>query len=62
MAMQKKKEGVEYRAITAGRCGEDFVKSLRVIGISCSVLVFCMSVDYHKTWAINYSNVSLQRH
>ena len=61
VSLQKKKEGIEYRAITAGRCGEEFVQSLREIGIDCSVLVFCMSVDYHKTWAVHYSNVSVTK-
>ena len=61
VALQKKKEGTEYRAITAGRCGEDFVQSLRAVGINCSVLVFCMSIDYHKTWAVKYSNVSVTK-
>ena len=57
-ALKKKKDGTHYRAITSGAGGEEFVRSLRV-ECSCSVLVFCRSVDYHKTWARKYRNVEV---
>ena len=50
-ALKKKKSGTEYRAITAGRGGEDFVQKLRGDGVTCKVLVFCGTVKYHKPWA-----------
>ena len=59
--LKKKKTGTEYRAITAGSGGKEFVSSLRTEGIHCKVLVFCQSVDYHKTWATSYHNVEVTR-
>ena len=50
-ALKKRKPGTEYRAMTAGRGGEDFVKKLRREGITCKVLVFCGTVSKHKPWA-----------
>ena len=56
------KEGTEYRVITSGTGGEDFVRTLRgKLCITCKVLVFCMSVGYHKTWAGKYDNVKVTR-
>ena len=60
--LQKKKEGTQYRAITSGSGGEDLVRKLRRDHcIMCKVMVFCTSVDYHKTWARNYGNVKVTR-
>ena len=50
-ALKKRKPGTEYRAMTAGRGGEDFVKKVRGEGITCKVMVFCGTVRYHKPWA-----------
>ena len=58
-ALKRKKEGTEYRAITSGSGGEDFVRQLRGAGIQCKVLVFCRSVDYHKTWARRFPNIEV---
>ena len=58
-ALMKKKDGTQYRAITSGSGGEEFVQKLRRERIMCKVLVFCMSVSYHKTWARNYGNVEV---
>ena len=59
-ALKNKKEGREYRVITSGTGGEEFVHTLRrELRIKCKVLVFCMSVDYHKTWARKYDNVDV---
>ena len=59
-ALQKKKEGTQYRAITSGSGGEEFVRRLRrELSVVCKVLVFCMSVDYHKTWARKYGSVEV---
>ena len=58
-ALKKKKNGTDYRAITAGRGGEDFVSKLRTAGIHCKVMVFCGAVDYHKQWARKFSNVEV---
>ena len=58
-ALKKKKNGTDYRAITAGRGGEDFVSKLRTAEIHCKVMVFCGAVDYHKQWARKFSNVEV---
>ena len=58
-ALKRKKEGTEYRAITSGSGGEDFVRQLRGAGIQCKVLVFCCAVDYHKMWARRFPNVEV---
>lgn len=58
-ALNRKKEGTEYRVITSGSGGEDLVRRLRGAGIQCKVLVFCTSVDYHKTWAKRFPNVEV---
>ena len=60
--LKKKKEGTQYRAITSGSGGEDFVLKLRrENSIMCKVMVFCMSVDYHKTWARKHSDVKVTK-
>ena len=60
--LKQKKEGTEYRAITSGSGREDLVRKLRrEHSIMCKVMVFCMSVDYHKTWARNYGNVKVTK-
>lgn len=57
-ALKVRKDGTTYRAITSGRGGENFVHSLRIKhSIMCEILVFCGSVDYHRTWASKYRNV-----
>ena len=57
-ALKKKKEGTMYRAVTAGRGGEEFVRSLRAAGIHCKVLVFCgAALVYHREWAKKFSDV-----
>ena len=58
-ALKRKKDGVEYRAMTAGRGGEAFVSCLRGAGISCKVLVFCGAVDHHKQWARKFSEIEV---
>lgn len=59
-ALKMKKDGTIYRAITSGSGGEEFVRKLRgELSVVCEVLVFCMSVDYHKTWACKYRNVKV---
>jgi hypothetical protein len=51
------KSGVDYRVVTAGSEGKEFVnKYLRYSGVQTSVkkypiLVYCMNTDYHRTWA-----------
>ena len=58
-ALKNKKEGREYRVITSGTGGEEFVHKLRSeLSIKCHVLVFTMSVD-HKTWACKYDNTEV---
>lgn len=57
--LKKRKVGTEYRAVTAGRGGEDFVRLLRAAGIHCKVMVFCGAVAYHKEWAKKFSNVEV---
>ena len=57
--LKKRKAGTEYRAMTAGRGGKEFVKSLRAEGIHCRVLVFCGNVELHKTWARDYFHVEV---
>ena len=55
----KQESDVEYRAITAGTGGEDFIKSLRKNGIHCPVLVFCGNFDWHSKWARKFNNVQV---
>ena len=59
--LKNRKAGTEYRAMTAGRGGKEFVKSLRAEGIHCRVLVFCLNVELHKTWARDYFHVEVTR-
>lgn len=58
-ALKKKKEGTEYRVVTAGHGGEELVRSLRSAGVHCHAMVFCKSVNYHKQWAKSFSNVQV---
>ena len=58
-ALKKKKNGIEYRLVTAGHGGEELVRKARSAGVHCHVLVFCCSVDYHKQWANKFSNVQV---
>ena len=58
-ALKKGKVATDYRAVTAGRGGEEFVRSLRAAGIHCKVMVFCGAVAYHKEWAKKFSNVEV---
>lgn len=60
-ALKKEKKDTEYRAVTAGRDGEDFVKKLRAEGVHCKVLVFCNAVNWHKQWARKFSNIEVTR-
>ena len=60
-ALKRKKQDTEYRAVTAGQDGEDFVKKLRAAGIHCKVLVFCNAVDWHRQWARKFSNIEVTR-
>ena len=50
---------VEYRAITAGTGGKEFIESLRANEINCPVLVFCGSFDWHSKWARKFKNVEV---
>ena len=59
--LRRKKPDTEYRAITAGRGGEQFVNGVRSGGIHCRVLVFCGAVDYHKTWAKKFENTEVTK-
>ena len=59
--LKNRKAGTEYRAITAGRGGKEFVRSLRAEGIHCRVLVFCGNVDQHETWTRDYFHVEVTR-
>ena len=58
-ALKKKKNGIEYRLVTAGHGGEELVRKARSAGVHCHVLVFCCSVGYHKQWAKKFSNVQV---
>ena len=56
--LKNQKPGVEYRAVTSGRLGEDFTTKVRDRAkLKCKILVFCMGVDYHRRWAANFPNV-----
>ena len=57
--LKKRKRETEYRAITAGRGGKEFVRSLRAEGIHCRVLVFCWDVNKHKAWAKDFLHVKV---
>ena len=59
-ALNTKKDGTIYRAITSSNGGEEFVHKLRIeLSIMCEVLVFCMSVRHHRSWACKYSQVKV---
>ena len=59
-ALNTKKDATIYRAITSGSGGEEFVRKLRVeLSVMCEVLVFCMSVHRHMTWARKYSHINV---
>ena len=58
--LKNQKPGVEYRAVTSGRLGEDFTTKVRKKAkLNCKIMVFCMGVDYHRRWACNFTNVSV---
>ena len=50
---------VEYRAVTAGTGGKEFIQNLRAKGVHCPVLVFCGSYDWHSKWARHFKNVEV---
>ena len=55
----RKEPGVEYRAVTAGTGGKEFIQILRTNNILCPVLVFCGSFDWHSKWARKFENVEV---
>ena len=56
--LKNQKPGIEYRAVTSGRLGEDFTTKVRDHAkLKCKIMVFCMGVDYHRRWAANFTNV-----
>lgn len=58
--LKNQKPGIEYRAVTSGRLGEDFTKKVRKKAkLNCKILVFCMGVDYHRRWAANFTDISV---
>jgi hypothetical protein len=59
MMIKEKKNGDEYRAVTAGTGGPEFMKSLTEAGINCKVLVYCGTPRYHNGWASKYRNVEV---
>lgn len=58
-ALKRKKQGTSYRIVTSGRGGEEFVSKLRGEGVAWPVMVFCMNLSYHKTWAAKFSSVQV---
>ena len=52
-------QGTEYRIITAGTGGNEFVQRVRKMGVHCPILVFCLSEEWHKKWACRYNNVEV---
>ena len=50
---------VEYRAVTAGTGGKEFIEKLRAKGMHCPVLVFCASYDWHSKWARKFKDVQV---
>jgi len=57
--IRHQKKGIQYRIVTSGTEGEDFVDLVRGYYEDVEILVFCMSVDYHKTWAKKYQKVEV---
>ena len=57
--LRKKEPGVEYRAVTAGTGGKEFIQILRANDILCPLLVFCISFDWHSKWARKFENVEV---
>lgn len=51
--------GTEYRAITAGNGGTEFVKKVRTMGIRCPILVFTGNEKKHSKWACKYDNIEV---
>jgi len=61
-ALKSKRPGIDYRAVTSGRLGENFTKKVRNYAkLDCKILVFCMGVDYHRMWAMHFSDVTVTR-
>ena len=61
-ALKNKRAGIEYRAVTSGRLGEDFTRKVREHAkLKCKIMVFCMGVEYHRMWAMRFSDVTVTR-
>ena len=58
-ALIKSEPDVDYRVITAGTGGKEFVQCLRENGIRCPVLVFCGNFDWHSKWAGEFKDVEV---
>lgn len=52
-------QGTEYRIITAGTGGNEFVKSVRTMGVHCPILVFCANEEWHNRWACRDNNIEV---
>lgn len=52
-------QGTEYRIITAGTGGNEFVDSVRTMGVYCPILVFCAHEKWHRKWASGYNNIEV---
>ena len=52
-------QGTEYCIITAGIGGNEFVESVRTMGVHCPILVFTSSEVKHNQWACRYNNIEV---
>jgi len=57
--VRARKDSINYRIVTAGTEGEEFVELVRSKGYYVDILVYCMSVDYHKKWAKKYDKITV---
>ncbi|XP_065884712.1 uncharacterized protein [Dysidea avara] len=61
-ALKSRIAGVDSRAVTSGRLGEDFtIKVRKHAKLKCKIMVFCMGVSYHRMWAMHFSDVTVTR-
>jgi len=57
--IRARKSSIQYRIVTAGTEGEEYVALVRHMGYDVDILVFCMNVGWHEKWAAKYDKVKV---
>eukprot|EP01083_Nonionella_stella_P123993 373999_1 len=58
----RKQNRTTYIITNGGDNAQEFIRSIRYdLKISTEILIFCNAVDYVKTWAVDYGNVSVMK-